>query len=72
METEATPTRKYRRIVLSAAAALTEEPKAPVRLSGMDLDEAFRTVGEFGLYQKQALAIVVLAQVGLFGISTYI
>uniref|UniRef100_H3DMW3 Solute carrier family 22 member 15 n=1 Tax=Tetraodon nigroviridis TaxID=99883 RepID=H3DMW3_TETNG len=29
----------------------------------MDLDEAFRTVGEFGLYQKQALAIVVLAQV---------
>lgn len=29
----------------------------------MDVDEAFRTVGEFGPYQKQAVAIVVFTQV---------
>lgn len=32
----------------------------------MDVEEAFRTVGEFGPYQKQAVAIIVLTQVGLF------
>lgn len=36
----------------------------------MDIEEAFRTVGEFGPYQKQAVAIVVLTQVGWFGFST--
>uniref|UniRef100_H2U423 Solute carrier family 22 member 15 n=1 Tax=Takifugu rubripes TaxID=31033 RepID=H2U423_TAKRU len=29
----------------------------------MDVEEAFRTVGEFGPYQKQAVAIIVLTQV---------
>lgn len=32
----------------------------------MDVEEAFRTVGEFGPYQKQAVSIIVLTQVGLF------
>lgn len=58
--------------MLLFAAPLSEEAKGQVRLSGMDLEEAFRTVGEFGPFQKQALAIVVLTQVGLFGLSTSI
>lgn len=38
----------------------------------MDVEEAFRTVGEFGPYQKQAVAIIVLTQVGLFVFFFYL
>lgn len=31
----------------------------------MDLEEAFRVVGEFGSYQKQAVAAIVVTQVGV-------
>lgn len=31
---------------------------------GMDLEEAFQIVGEFGAYQKRAVAVLVLTQVG--------
>lgn len=32
---------------------------------GMDLEEAFKVVGEFGSYQKQAVAAIVVTQVGV-------
>lgn len=32
----------------------------------MDLDEAFKVVGEFGPYQKRAVAVLVLTQVSEF------
>lgn len=32
----------------------------------MDLDEAFKVVGEFGPYQKRAVAVLVLTQVSVF------
>lgn len=37
----------------------------------MDVEEAFRTVGEFGPYQKQAVAIIVLTQVGYLECLSY-
>ena len=32
---------------------------------GMDLEEAYQVVGEFGPYQKRAVAVLVLTQVGV-------
>lgn len=32
----------------------------------MDLEEAFQVVGEFGPYQKRAVAVLVLTQVSVF------
>lgn len=39
----------------------TGRPASP---PGMDLEEAFQLVGEFGPYQKRAVAVLVLTQVG--------
>lgn len=36
----------------------------PAALPGMDLEEAFQIVGEFGPYQKRAVAVLVVTQVG--------
>lgn len=35
-------------------------------MPGMDVDEAFRVVGEFGPFQKRAVFVLSLTQVGIY------
>lgn len=42
---------------------VSDDANTESRLPGMDLDEAFQVVGEFGPYQKRAVAVLVLTQV---------
>lgn len=49
----------FSRFLLFGRDANAEPPNL-----GMDLEEAFQIVGDFGAYQKRAVAVLVLTQVG--------